>query len=76
MTILQGPPWQSVHFGVKILGRKKYSGLFNQWIPHFQKSTFHLQKQNFPDFDILEKKSADFSCFLTFFQKNFLPSGI
>ena len=41
---IQGPPWQSVYFGVKILGRKKYSGLFTQWISYFQKSTFHLQK--------------------------------
>ena len=73
---VQGPPWQSVYFGVKILSRKKVLRIIYPMDFLFPEKHISFAKTSFSRFWHFRKKVSWFQLFFDIFSKKFLPSGI
>ena len=71
---IQGHPWQSVYFGVKILGRKKVLRIIYPMDFSFPEKHISFAKTKFSRFWHFRKKVSWFQLFFDIFsKKNFCP---
>ena len=74
-NLLQGPPWQSVYFGVKILGRKKVLRIIYTLDFLFPEKHISFAITSFSRFLHFRKKVSWFQLFLDIFSKKFFLSN-